>query len=239
MRLTVKNISSLLNVSEKTIYRWVAEKKIPAYRVGEQVRFGRAEIIEWANANRVRIDPAVCLETEAEGQSTCSLGEALEFGGIFYRVEGTERDTALRSMVRLLRLPEGIDPEQLLEMLKVREQMASTAIGDGIALPHPRRPILLQVDRPSVTLCFLDQAVDFGALDGKPVFALFTILSPTARAHLDLLSRVALALQNPEVKQALRDRAGRADILQTIRRLEATWTLAAPSSSHDAQDPQP
>lgn len=225
-------------MSEKTIYRWVAEKKIPAYRIGDQVRFSRAEIIEWANANRVEIAPAACLETEAEGQSACSLVEALEVGGIFYRVEGENRGEALRSMVRLLRLPEGIDPAQLLEMLQVREQMASTAIGEGIALPHPRRPMLLQVDRPSLTLCFLEQAVDFSALDGKPVFALFTILSPTARAHLDLLSRVALALQNDEVKQALHGRAGREVILETLRQLEATWLPAASPPNRDAQDPQ-
>ena len=45
----------------------------------------------------------------------------------------------------------------------------STAVGDGIAIPHVRNPVVLHVGRPAIALCFLERAIEYGALDGKPV----------------------------------------------------------------------
>ena len=72
-----------------------------------------------------------------------------------------------------------------------------TAIGKSIALPHVRNPIVLHVTRPIVTLCFLETPVDFGALDGKPVHTLFSLICPTVPSHLKMLSRLSYALSDP------------------------------------------
>ena len=221
MRMNVKNVANLLGVSEKTVYRWVADKKIPAFRVGDQVRFSRSEIIEWASANRVSVSPSISLEPDSETLPLPTLAGALELGGIFFHVEATDRDSSLRSVVRALRLPREVDPDLVYEMLRVREEMTSTGVGDGIAIPHPRSPLPLHVDEPSVTLCLLEEPVIFGALDGIPVFALFTILTATARAHLHLLARIAFALRDPSVQAALHERASRETLLLEIRRVES------------------
>jgi len=218
--MNVRNVASLLSVSEKTVYRWVADKKIPAFRIGDQVRFSRGEIIEWASANRVPVSPSISLEPDSETLPLPTLAGALELGGIFFHVEASDRDSALRSIVRALRLPREVDPDLVYEMLRVREEMTSTGVGNGIATPHPRSPLLLHVDEPSVTLCLLEESVEFGALDGIPVFALFTILSATARAHLHLLSRIAFALRDPDVQAAIHERASRETLLFEIRRVE-------------------
>src|SRR5438128_2157857 len=83
--------------------------------------------------------------------------------------EDTNKDLALRALVQVLPLPESIDRELLLALFRAREASASTAVGDGIAIPHVRNPIVLHVARPVITLAFLSHPVDFGALDGKPV----------------------------------------------------------------------
>jgi len=222
MRLSVKDIALFLNVSEKTIYRWVAEDKIPAYRVNDQFRFERSEIVEWAAANRVDVSPAACLEPDEEVLPFPSVTDALQTGGIFYRVEGRDSASALRAIVQALRLPRGVDPDFVFDILHVREQMGSTGVGDGIAIPHPRNPMLLHVDEPSVTLCFLEHPIEFGALDGKPVFALFTILSPTARAHLRLLSRISYALHDSCFRAAVQREANRETLFSELRRIEAS-----------------
>ena len=51
MKLTVRDVSELLDVSEKTVYRWLNDGKLPGYRMSGQYRFSRAEILEWATAN--------------------------------------------------------------------------------------------------------------------------------------------------------------------------------------------
>ena len=72
-----------------------------------------------------------------------------------------------------------------------------------------------------VTLCFLEKPIDFGALDGKPVHALFSMISPTARTHLHLLSLLAFALRDPAFRDCIARRASADEILAAVRRLEA------------------
>lgn len=175
MKLTVRDASKLLQVSEKTVYRWIEQRMVPAYLVNGQYRFNRAELLEWATSRRIKVSVDILAEPES-GQLPCpGIAEALEAGGVFYRVEGHNRESALRGVVQLMRLPDEVDRDFLLRVLVARETLGSTGIGEGIAIPHVRNPIVLHVPRPSITLCFLEQAIEFGALDGRPVRVLFTI----------------------------------------------------------------
>ncbi len=209
----------MLGVSEKTVYRWINEQNLPGYRLSGQYRFNRAEILEWATANRINVSPAALGELETEAQSLPTLAEALQAGGIFYRISGRDKQSALAAVVEVLRLPDEVDREHLLQVLLAREQLASTGIGGGIAIPHVRSPIVLHVPKPTITLCFLETAVDFGALDGKPVRALFTLVSPTVRAHLNLLSRLAFALRDARFRALVDQEATREAILSEVEQL--------------------
>jgi PTS system nitrogen regulatory IIA component len=72
-----------------------------------------------------------------------------------------------------------------------------------------------------ISLCFLEKPIDFGALDGQPVYALFTLISPTVRAHLHLLSCLSFALRDPEFKAAMKREASREEILAEARHVES------------------
>jgi PTS system nitrogen regulatory IIA component len=220
MNLSVKDAARLLSVSEKTIYRWIKQEVIPAYRVHEQYRFNRAEILEWATSRRISVASEVFHEPETDARPLPLLSEALEAGGIFYRLGGKSRDDVLAGVVSHLRLPEEVDRQYLLQVLIAREHLASTGVGDGIALPHPRNPVLLHVTRPTVTLGFLENPVDFQALDGRPVHTLFTLVTPTLRSHLHLLSMLGFALQDSRFRRTLEGKGSREEILTALRRVE-------------------
>ena len=226
MQLTVRDVSKLLSVSEKTVYRWVKQGVLPAYRVNEQYRFNRAELLEWATSRRMNVSAAVFDEPESNATPVPALGEALRAGGIFYRLGGKDKEAVLRAVVEHLRVPEEVDRDFLLRVLLARENLQSTGIGDGIAIPHVRNPIVLHVPRPMVTLCFLEKPIDFGALDGKPVHVLFTLVSPTVRAHLRLLSRLSFALHDAGFKKAVLRQASRDDVLRECERVEQTLARA-------------
>lgn len=181
MQLSVKNAANILNVSEKTIYRWIKQQVIPAYRINEQYRFNRSELLDWATSRRIQISPEIFQETEQSKTPLPSIFEALKAGGIAYRIGGKDKSSVLRSIVDILNLPEEVDREFLYQVLMARETLGSTGIGEGIAIPHVRNPVVLHVSRPSMTLCFLDNPIDFGAIDGQPVSTLFTLISPTVR----------------------------------------------------------
>ena len=228
MNLSVHDAANLLKVSEKTIYRWIKQQAVPAYRVGEQYRFNRAELLEWATSRRMNVSSELFQEPEDEGQTIPSLLAALETGGVFYRIACFDKEGALLEVVQLLRLPEEVDREFLLRVLLAREAIAPTAVGDGIAIPHVRKPLVLNVRRPSLTLCFLERPIDYGALDGKPVGTLFTIISPTTRAHLHLMSKLSFVLRDSGVRRAIRQQSPRREILLEIGRAEQQ--LALPES---------
>jgi PTS system nitrogen regulatory IIA component len=219
MRLTLKDLTELLNVSEKTVRRWIKQGTIPAYRIQGQYRFNKAEILEWATSRRINV--AANIFAEPDGVPVTGLSDALSIGGIFYRVNGSDKESALKSVVDNIRLPDDVDRAMLLQFLLAREAVASTGIGDGIAIPHVRNPLVLNVDQPIVTLCFLEKPIDFLSLDGQPVFCLFTIIAPTVRTHLYLLSRLAFALLNPDFKNAIKNQNSHDEIIELCRKVES------------------
>jgi nitrogen PTS system EIIA component len=221
MQLSIRDLTKLLNVAEGTVSRWIKQRGLPAQQVGGQYRVNRAELLEWATANSVQVSLELFDHLEASAETIPSLVEALEVGGIHYELDVANKELALRALVRVLPLPDGLDRELLLRLFLAREAMASTAIGNGIAIPHVRNPIVLHVSQPSITLAYLSQPVDFGALDGKPVHVLFSIVSPTNRSHLQLLSRLSFALHDGKIRETVARQAPSEEILHEFRRVEA------------------
>ena len=228
MQLGVRDAARILGVSEKTIYRWIKQGTLPAYRVQDQYRIHRAELLEWVTTRKIPVSEEIFQEPEAAGEPP-SLASALEAGGVFYRVEGRDRESVLREVVDSMRLPDGVDREFLYRVILAREKMCSTAVGGGIAIPHPRSPLVLHVARPSINLSFLEHQVEFGAIDKQPVRVLFTLVSPTVRGHLVLLSRLSFALHDPRFKQVILIPGTRDEILREARRLDEILTPPAPA----------
>lgn len=222
MQLTVRDVSILLSIPEKTVYHWIQQNHLPAYRVHEQYRFNRAELLEWATAHKIPVSSDIFARAESDTDQLPSLEEALQAGGIFYGLRATDTASALRAIVAVLRLPDEVDRDFLFRMLLARETLQSTGIGEGLALPHVRNPIVLGVASPMISLGFLEKGIDFNALDGKPVSILFSLISPTVRVHLHLLSRLSFALQDPGFKQAVICQDSPDHILREARRVEAT-----------------
>jgi nitrogen PTS system EIIA component len=200
MQIDVKEAARLLGISEKTVYRWVKKGDLPAYRVNDLYRFNRAELLEWATAKRVGVSPEIFGDGDASEEPLPGLEEAIRAGGIYYRVGGSSKADVLAAVVELMRLPDEVDRKFLLSVILARESLGSTGFGGGIAIPHVRNPIVLHIPRPTITLCFLETPVEFGAIDGLPVHTLFTMVSPTVRAHLHLLSRLTYGLRMAELR---------------------------------------
>jgi PTS system nitrogen regulatory IIA component len=221
MQLSVKDAAALLNVPEETIYEWIKHEHIPSYTINEQVRFNRSVLLEWATARNIQISPDLFSTAEPGKNQLPALAAALTEGGVIYEVGGTDSASVLQSIVKVLKLPAEMDRDFLYQILLARESLGSTGVGDGIAIPHVRNPVVLHVSKPTVTLCFLQTPIDFQAVDGKPVNILFTLISPTVKTHLHLLSRLGFVLRNKEVKAALKGQAPQEELLRLIASAEA------------------
>jgi PTS system nitrogen regulatory IIA component len=222
MQLKAADAAQALNVDEKTVLRWIRHDQLPAEQIRGDYQINRVDLLEWATERGIKVHPSLYdLEDTGDGKPLPLLSQCLEAGGIHCNVAGRDIPSVLQHVVTLLNLPEELDPEFVLQVLLAREAMGTTAVGDGIAIPHVRNPLLLRLPMPKVSLCFLNQPIDFGALDGKPVRILFTITSPTVKIHLHLLSKLAYALRDERLRQTLIPPCQSELILTTLRQIEA------------------
>lgn len=219
MQLTARDAARLLGVPETTLERWLRTGELPASRVNEQYRFNKIDLLEFATARNLEISPE--LLAEVEQPALPSLAEALRAGGVHRGVSGADKASVLRAVVDRMPLPGPADRDLLHRVLLAREALGSTGFGNGIAIPHPRNPIVLRISRPEVAICYLDPPIDFEAIDGKPVHTLVTLVSPSTRTHLHLLAVVAASLKDAAVLAKLQARAGVEELLPEIARVEA------------------
>jgi len=225
--LKLKDVAGILQVSEKTIYRWIKDEKIPYYRINHQYRFIYEDIINWMNENRggrkqsqqISENEIHTPEVESPKQNIdcLNLAHCMIKGGVYYRVEGETIPDILLSAVNLINIPENIPREKVLTKLLMRENMASTSIGDGIAFPHPRAPILNQPGGEIVSICFPEKpVVCANSVDSKPIHTFFVILSATNERHLKIMSKLAFLCRHNHFSELLKKQAARSEIYQFL-----------------------
>lgn len=214
MELSVRDAAQVFGVSEPTILRWVNQEGLPSFCINGHHRFNRVDLLEWSHARK---HPMVRgAEASAPRAKTFALlSAALSAGGVHHAVAGEDAASVLAAAAERLPLS-AADRALAAEVLVEREKHGATAIGDGIAVPHPRSPLVFPVAAPVVALCFLERPLDFGAADGEPVGALFLLLAPTVRSHLALLAELSAALHDDRFKDAVARRAPAAEILSIL-----------------------
>jgi nitrogen PTS system EIIA component len=221
MLMKASEVAALLDQEEGTILKWIKKDKLPAALVKGSYRINRVDLLEWATEHGIKVPPELFAAAKDDIRLP-TLAQALEAGGVHCGVQGDDTLSVLRNVVQLLNLPPQMDPEFLLQVLLAREALGTTAIGDGIAIPHARNPILLHNNpAPAISLCFLANPVDFGALDGEPVRILFLLTSPTVKSHLHLLSRLAYALHDAHFRATLNLACDPVGIIEAARRFES------------------
>jgi nitrogen PTS system EIIA component len=225
MKITAREAARLLAVAETQVYRWVDGGAIPHYLVNHQPRFARTELLEWATTRRLPVSPE--LFQSDEGDQAPGLADALERGGIHRGVGGDTREAVLRAAVARVPGLDAADRTLLGDLLLARGSAGCTPLGDGIAIPHVRSPVVCPGQQAAVTLCFLASPLPVRAPDGQPAHTLFLIVSPAIATHLQLLSKLSLALLDPDCKQAVSRRAPDADILVQVRRVDAPLAVPA------------
>lgn len=220
MDLTVKDVARWCSVSEKTVYRWLAAGKLPHMRVGEQYRFDSEELRAWAAASGRSLAAVELVAADGEPSELPSLRDALAEGGIYYRIGGRDPREVLDELVSIMRLPPQVDREDVHRALTAREELASTGVGAGVAIPHMRHP-LRGLGPAHVTLAFLEGPVPWGAMDGEDVSVVFCPCCPDMRSHLHLLARISFAVRDPLWRKLLVAQASRSRLLAGLAELES------------------
>jgi PTS system nitrogen regulatory IIA component len=235
MRLSLSEAVSFLGVTESTARRWIKDRGLPVHRVDERLFVNPIELWEWAMEQNVTVSPRLLEQARRAPERVPPISTLLETGGVHDDVPGENADEVLRAVVDRLPLPASVDRAFLAGALAAREAMGSTGIGRGIAIPHVRNPIVLQVNEPMVSLCLLRRPIDFEAIDGQPVHAIFTLISPTVPTHLRLLAELSFLLHDDELCSLLEKRSPAASLLERMRTLERAASERASGGARGAQ----
>jgi len=221
MKRTLQETAGCLDIPADTLERWIRQGRIPVHKSGDTCIFKAEDLKKWADKRNLKFDPgrkptivAPCLEPD-------SLLAAMQRGDVHHEVPGRLMDEVLASAVkRLAFLSEG-QQQALIKTLLEREEMASTGIGKGVAIPHPRSPLEDGIRDATIATCFLQRPVDFSSVDDKPVFVLFILMSTSIKDHLHLLSRLSFCVRETAFIDFLKKAPGREELFAEIALFEA------------------
>ena len=140
-------------------------------------------------------------------------------GAIITELKATEKETVIKEMVCALKDVQKInsrDVENVIKSLMKREELGSTGIGKGVAVPHTKHDSAKKIIG---TIARSTQGVDFNALDGEPVHLFFLLLSPndSAGSHLAALERISTVIRDNDFRRFMREANGKAGMIEILK----------------------
>ncbi|MBQ9206652.1 MAG: PTS sugar transporter subunit IIA [Treponema sp.] len=195
--LTIEEVAKYLRVSERTVYDWAQKGEIPAGKIGTVWRFKKSEIEKWVNE---RLSSS---QKPAESKQMVSAKNILSPDRIVFINHSTKRDAIVELAQNLATAPQIKNEKELVEEILKREELMSTAIGRGIAIPHVRLSSVTDLVM-SVGICN-NELLDFQTIDDTPVRILIMIAAAYNQHsyYLQTLSFFSSKLKDKEVRDSL------------------------------------
>ena len=221
MDLKLKDIIELLNVPEKTIVQWIRDRGMPATKIKNQYYFNKAEVSEWVLTHNIAVSENI-FNLNLTNKPVL-ISQLIRKGGIYHNIQGNNINDIITGIVDVIGIPRGLTKETVRASLLQREEMMSTAVGNGIAFPHPRNPIISEVEDEGISICFLARKINYNAMDKKPVGVLFIIISSNSNRHLEILSKISFLCRQEDFVKILWGGQGTDEILSYIKMKEKEW----------------
>ena len=195
--LTIEEVAKYLRVSERTVYDWAQKGEIPAGKIGTVWRFKKSELEKWVNE---RLSSS---QKPAEAKHTVSVKNILSPDRIVFIEHSTKHDAIVALAQNLATAPQIKNEKELVDEILKREELMSTAIGRGIAIPHVRLSSVTDLVM-SVGICKQD-LLDFQTIDDTPVRILIMIAAAYNQHsyYLQTLSFFSSKLKDKDVRDSL------------------------------------
>lgn len=152
-------------------------------------------------------------------EDSVDIAKLIHNGGVFKDVEGNTPEEIYKNLSGMLKLPDYISAETVCKALCEREKVMSTAVGNCIALPHSRSPILKEESEQCICVVYPKNALDMKAPDDRLVTTMFVLLSQNSQVHLKILGKLASLFRNPRFTKALEIKADEEILASIIRDL--------------------
>lgn len=194
--LTIEEVARYLRVSERTVYDWAQKGEIPSGKIGTVWRFKKSDIERWVN-ERLSSNRPAGLAGAVQIQNIISTDR------ILFLNYSKKRDALVALAENLASAPQIKNRQELISEILRREELMSTAIGRGIAIPHVRLSSVTDlVVSVGVSTCDI---TDFQSLDDMPIRLMFMIAAAYNQHayYLQTLSFFSSRLKGAELRANL------------------------------------
>jgi len=198
---------------------------LPGHRVAGEWRFARAEINQWIETQMPGYTEQELTALETGGSREADQGPLvstlLSEATMAVPLAASTRSSVLRELVKAAEQSWQVyDPEAIHEAIRQREEMGSTALESGVAIPHPRRPLPQALGEPVMAYGRTVSGIPFGAAHGGLTDIFFLLCCRDDRTHLRVLARLSRLLLRPGFIDELRSAATVGETWQTIEAAE-------------------
>jgi len=152
-------------------------------------------------------------------ENEVDIAKLIHRGGVLRDVDGQTPQEIYKKVCSMIDLPDGMTADQVYNALCAREEVLSTAVGNGIALPHARTPIMKEESEQRIIVVYLKNPIDMKAPDERPVTVLFVLLTHNSQVHLKVLSALAGLFRDSDFRKALEMQVDEATLSSLIKRL--------------------
>jgi PTS system nitrogen regulatory IIA component len=221
--MDLDQLASYLRRDSRELQKLATRGQLPGRKVGGVWRFARAEINLWLGTAMRGFDDEQLKhieDTHPEPQEPL-LTNLLAPACVEVPLDARTKDSILRDVVRLAEQSWQVyDPEAVLDAIRAREEIASTAQPDGVAILHPRRPLPAALGEHVLAFGRTSSGVPFGGPDGTLTDVFFLVCCRDDKTHLRVLARIARLLLRENFLSEIRAAETPADALRVIRDAE-------------------
>ena len=205
----LEELATYLHRDVREVSKMASRGYLPGQKVGGEWRFLRVEINHWLEGQLAGYDEQQLTALEAAGERNPEyeplLAEYLSEASVAVPLAASTKVSALRELVVLAeRSWQVYDPPALLEAIRQREEMGSTALPSGVAIPHPHRPLPSILGEPVIAYGRTASGIPFGAERGELTDVFFLVACRDDRTHLRVLARLSRLLLRPGFLDELR-----------------------------------
>ncbi len=196
--MSIDELARHIGMDARIVRKWAEKGRLPGLMIQGQWRFNRAQMLDWLQKEIHNLDRQHISNLEramSDGNDEEIISEILPPEGVEMNLPARSRASVLKELVGLTERSGLVyDPESLLAAIQEREDLYSTALAGGVALPHPRRPLPYATAEPLICLARVPAGIPFGAPDGRLTYLFFLVCSHEERQHLCVLARLAMML---------------------------------------------
>jgi PTS system nitrogen regulatory IIA component len=223
--MTIQEVAKLLGADARRVERMARRGQIPCQKVGGQFRFNRAEITEWlqrhmgamSHDHLAEVDAGITTQRQTP-QDESIVAPLLRPEAVTTNLGSRTKNSTLRELVALAEQTGLVlDTRALVEAVIHREELYSTALEGGVAIPHPRRPLPEALAGPLLVVARTSQGIAFGAPDGRLTDLFFLIASQDDRHHLHILARLCRMLRDEKFVAKLEAAETREEMIELLK----------------------